>query len=145
MEAIELFALRPDGGHAGDSRLLAGGQDVGVVEGIVLETQFRCRPGSLVVTSDDRPFEEGLHFYLLDPAHKRIDDVSLGRMYQAGMLHDVAAQPDRDVLTFGFFGGDRWRLTIAEAPRWSGFPRPFSGVRRSHPWPGPRYLELRRV
>jgi hypothetical protein len=144
MEAIQLFALRPDPSHAGDSRLLAGGQDVGAVEGIVLEAQFRCRPGSLVVTSDGSPFEERLHLYLLDHAHERLDDVSLGRMYHAGMLRDVVTQPDRDVLTFGFFGGDRWRLTIAETPRWSGLSRPFSAVRRSRPWPGQRYLELRR-
>ena len=144
MEPIQLFALRPVQDHGGDSRLLAGGQDVGPVEGVVLEAQFRCRLGSLVVTSDDNPFEEGLHFYLLDQAHDRLDDVSLGRMYHPGMLRDLVARSDADVLTFGFFGGDRWRLSVAETARWPGFPRPFSGVRRSRPWPAPRYLDLRR-
>lgn len=145
MEVIQLFALQrvPDG--SGDSRLLAGERDAGRVEGVVLEAQFRCRAGNLVVTSDDSPFEEQVHFYLVDDSFRRLDDVSLGRIYTPGILRDLSVQTDGDALTFGFFGCDRWQLTVAADPRWGGFTRRFSGVRRSRSWPWRRYLALKRV
>jgi len=145
MQAIEAFSIRPVEEPKGDSRLFANGTDVGVVEGLVLEGQYRCGPGFLVVTSDDSPFEEGLHFYLFDRSLARLDDVSLGRMYHAGIYRDVAVMPDRDVLEFTFFGGDRWRLSVAPEPTRSWLPRPFSAVTRSRAWAMPHQLDLRRI
>jgi hypothetical protein len=145
MQAIQTFTVRPVQESKGDSRLFADGDDVGRVEGLVLEGQYRCGPGFLVVTSDDSPFEEGLHFYLLDRSHGRLDDVSLGRMYHPGIYRDVVVAPDRDVLEFTFFGGDRWRLSVAAQPTRSWLPRPFSAVTRSRAWTTPRHLDLRRI
>lgn len=145
MEAIQTFTVRPLQESKGDSRLLADGNDVGRVEGLVLEGQYRCAPGFLVVTSDDSPFEERLHFYLLDRSYGRLDDVTLGRMYNPGIYRDVVVAPDRDVLEFTFFGGDRWRLSVAGQPARSWFPRPFSAVTRAGAWAAPHQLELRRI
>lgn len=86
MEATQLFGIRPLEGSKGDLRLLAEGVEIGRVEGLVLEGQYRCGPGYLVVTSDDSPFEEGLHFYLFDRSYSPLDDVSLGPDVPAGDL-----------------------------------------------------------
>ena len=145
MRAIQTFTVRPLEGRNGDSRLLVDGTDLGVVEGLVLEDQYQCGPGFLVATSDDSPFEEGLHFYLFDRSYSRLDDVSLGRMYQPGIYRDVVVMPDRDALEFTFFGGDRWLLSVASQPTRRWFPRPFSSVTRSRNWASPHQLELRRL
>ncbi len=145
MEAVQTFAIQPHEGTSGDSRLLAEGTAIGRVEGLVLEAQFRCGPGYLVVTSDGNPFEEGLHFYLLDTSYAVLDDVSLGRMYHAGMYRNVIVGPDRDALEFEFFGNDRWRLSIASQPRRTWFRRPFSAVTRTRKWLAPHRLDLRKV
>ena len=145
METTQLFSLRPLDGSKGDSRLLADGAEIGRVEGLVLEGQYRCGPGYLVVTSDDSPFEEGLHFYLFDRTYAPLDDVSLGRMYQPGIYRDVVMASDREAVEFTFFGGDRWRLSIADRPTRTWLPRPFSALTRTRSWVTPRQLDLRRL
>ena len=114
------------------------------VEGIVLEAQYRCRAGYLVVTSDGNPFEELLHFYLVGNKNEILDDLSLGRMYNPGIFRDVTIVPGAEAFEFTFFGDDRWRLSILDPPRRALLPRVFSNVRRSRSWLTPSYLDLRR-
>jgi len=141
MQAITKFRLEPlDGGER--SRLLSAEGSGVEVDGVSLELQFQCSRGDLVITSDDVPHEEMLHFYFLSDAGKILDELSLGQMYTPGILRNVVAHPD-DRLDFSFFGTERWSLTILEKPV-SRPPTLFSSVKREG-WFGLHYLNLEKV
>lgn len=106
-----------------DGRILAS------VEGVVIEGQFQCTPGYLVVTSNANPFEEELHFYLLNDRLSLVDSVSLGQIYHSGIMRQLEIGPG-DRLEFSFFGDERWRLTVLVSPR-RRLSFPFSSVRYS--------------
>ena len=138
MQAIDKFRIEPlEGGER--SRLVFDGRASIEVDGIVLERQFQCSRGYLVITSDDVPHEEMLHFYFLSEESEILDELSLGQIYQSGILRNVVAHAD-DRLEFSFFGAEHWLLTILDRP----VPRPpslFSSVRRKG-WFQSHYLTL---
>jgi hypothetical protein len=143
MEAVDRFRVEPIEPERRRSRLIAPDGSFQEVEGQVLEMQFRCAQGFLVVTSDGNPYEETVHFYLLDATGQFRDGLSLGRMYHSGILSATAVVDE--TLEFSFFGTERWRLRIGHCASLVSFPKPFSGSRSIK---GPlrrHYLQLERL
>lgn len=89
-----------------------------IVQGVVLETVLRTKFGTLLLTSDDCPFEECLHAHLLDDLGRVRERVTLGCPYEAGDFRDLE-RLDASTFTFRFFDDEeRWTLA-AHAPRWA--------------------------
>ena len=143
MEAVDKFRVEPLGPESLRSRLIAPDGSFLEVEGQVLEMQFRSSQGYLVVTSDGNPYEEMVHFYLLDPAGQFRDGISLGRIYHSGILADISVGDE--TLEFSFFGKERWRLSIRDSPGPVLFPNPLSGIRSINGRLRRHYLHLERL
>lgn len=150
MVPIAEFALRsnlsPGAEEASRSHLLYRNHETGLlVEGVVLEQQFTCSHGYLLLTTENSPYEEGLHIYLLDRKAGVLDYLQLSHPYAAGILCNVEVV-DAGQLQFSFFGSDRWRLTVLNSPRYKIPSSPFSPVkRRMRSLFSRHYLELARV
>ena len=127
MGPLNLFRLVPEPGSSQRSQLFSGDTAIGQVDGTVLEAQFQTSRGYLVVTADGNPYEEVIHFHLLNEKMEVADHVSLGRPYHAGILSDVAVGAG-DELEFSFFESERWRLVILTQPERVS-PRLFAAVR----------------
>lgn len=111
------------------------------VEGIVLEAQFSVGEFGLLVLSDDCPYEEILHFSLLDASLRLADGLELGAPYTAGVFA-LTGFTDAPGITFTFDGDALYELVIHRSPRRVLRPS-IRGVRRRGGWLKPRYLELR--
>jgi hypothetical protein len=141
MQAVQKFRTEPMEGR--ERAWLVSDEGLSVeVEGVILEAQFQCSRGYLVITSDDNPHEETLHFYFLSEAGQVLDEVSLGQIYHSGILRNAAPHAD-DRLEFSFFGTERWCLTILDKPRFQP-PSLFSSVRLKGRF-GSHYLSLRKT
>jgi hypothetical protein len=143
MDAVDRFHIRSPGAESLHSRLISTDGTFMEVEGRVIEMQFRCENGYLVVTSDGNPFEEMVHFYLLSHTTRFLDGLSLGRMYHSGILHDTSVCDDS--LEFSFFGPERWRLSIRKSAGAVLLPKPGSSVRSINGWLRLHYLQLERI
>jgi hypothetical protein len=141
MQAVQKFRIELMTGRE-RSRLVSDDGIGSEVEGVILEAQFQCSRGYLVITSDDNPHEEILHFYFLDDAGQVLDELSLGQIYHSGILRNVVPQSD-DRLEFSFFGTERWSITILDKPIIQ-LPGLFSSVRRRG-WLGPHYLSIEKI
>jgi hypothetical protein len=128
VQDVDRFRVIAASGGAQTSRLVTSdGAVIGTVDGLVLEAQYRCSRGYLVVTADGNPYEEALHFHLIDEGLKVIDQASLGRIYNSGTFSAVTLGA-ADQLEFSFFGSERWRLMILAEPQ-RVWPRSFASVR----------------
>ncbi len=141
MEVTRKFLLKPCGGEEPQSIITVDGGATLRVDGRVLEMQFECSQGYLVATSDGDPYEEMLHFYLLNGECHVLDAVSLGQIYHPGSLRNVTLSPE-DSLEFTFFGVERWRLRILNTARFHPCPRPMASVRYAKGWFHSHYLQL---
>jgi hypothetical protein len=142
MEAVDRFHLQPQAPDTLRSILTATDGSSLEVEGQVMEKQFRCSLGYLVITSDGIPFEEALHFYLLSPDGEFLDGISLGHAYNSGILRDLSVGDN--TLDFSFFGTERWRLSICDSPDALLAPNPWASVRSIRGWLRGHYLRLDR-
>jgi|SRR6478735_9268115 len=129
MHAIEEFSLNPLTHLAPRGQLLRDGQALAEVDGAVLEAQYRCSQGYLLVTAEGDPDEQLLHLHLMSTKCEALDQVSLGRMYNAGNFSRPTIG-EGDVLEFSFFAQERWRLTVLPRPK-RMLSVPFSPVRRA--------------
>ena len=143
MEVVDRFRVTPLGPDTLRSRLIGPEGPVMEVEGQLIEMQFSTPEGYLVVTSDGNPYEETVHFYLLDRDGQFRDGISLGRMYHSGILDDISVGDE--TLEFSFFGKDRWRLSIRKSPGPMLFPNPFSCIRTIKGRLRRHYLQLERL
>ncbi len=144
MKIIQDFLLEPLSEKQLRSHLTLKNGPTLEVEGRVLETQFQCSQGYLVITSDGNPYEEMLHLYLLNDKCEVLDGVSLGQIYHSGSIRDVTVCGD-DCLEFSFFGTERWRLHILNIPEIRLLPRPLASVRYLKGWLHSHYLRLKKV
>ncbi len=111
MRAISCFSVRE--GPRGGGNLRLDDRDLGVtVDGRRVEAQFALPDGGyLVMLSDDSPFDEGLHVYLLDADAQPVDALEAGADFTAGLLR--IRDTGRDWLRFEFFtDGALQRLDI---------------------------------
>ncbi len=92
MQAISHFSLAQ---HPGayetwprTTRLFANGVATGAeVPGYVIEGQYRCAPGFLLILSQDCPFEESNTFMLLSPDLRVLAQAEVGAPYSSFLLH----------------------------------------------------------
>ncbi|MCS6884939.1 MAG: hypothetical protein RMM17_00645 [Acidobacteriota bacterium] len=125
MESTNLFSTRrinkPD---TTSSEIIYRGQPTGLIlEGLILEQQFACKNGYLLLLTDDCPFEEGLHIHLLNFELQHLDTINMGKAYLPGMLQNVTSS--NETLNFSFFGDDSWQLRVLQQPRFR--ISPYSG------------------
>ena len=145
MKEIDEFSLRRIESDRPRSDLLWRGAPVGLrVDGVALERQWQVHPGYLLFLTEDSPFEEGLHIYLLDDRKHVTDSLELTASYAPGLLQQVNTEGDTAV-SFSFFGNDRWRLEILAIPRRHPYLPLFSTVKRKSGFLAKGELELRRV
>lgn len=82
------------------------------VDGLLLEAQLALHDGaSLVWLTDDSPYEEGLHVYLLGPDDAIEDAVEAGAAWAAGIL-TIRATGERWVEFEFFRDGSVYRLEV---------------------------------
>lgn len=82
------------------------------VDGLVLEAQYRLVNGYfLIFTSDDCPFEEGLHLLLLNDRYNLIDGINIGLPYNPAIFYNPRVISD-NVIEFEFFNDETYRLSI---------------------------------
>jgi hypothetical protein len=141
---IDDFSVRRLEGDLPRSDLLWRENAVGVrVDGVNLEKQLRVASGYLLFLTENSPYEEGLHIYLLGDDKSVLDAVELSAPYASGILTDVVTEGDGSV-SFTFFGDDRWRLDVLPSPQRRGFTL-LSAVKRKSGLKGKPVLSLRRV
>jgi hypothetical protein len=113
------------------SELLRDGKPTGlIVTGAVLEAAVEWQGYRIPFFTDDIPFEDMLRIYMVDDKMTLVDAAVLGAMYSTGTFAELNLNPP-DALTFRFFGGVAWRLTLLDERE---FALPFvsdpSGVSR---------------
>lgn len=148
MEVIDNFTVEPtppvERDRTDESFLLFDGRQTGrILKGVTIEAQYRCGEAYLLLTTEDSPFEEGLHIYFLGADYEVLDEVELSHIYTPGGLENLRVT-EENALEFSFFGDDVWRLTVLEQPR-RGIPNsPLSFVKRALSRAfGKQYLELK--
>ncbi len=92
MESVNAFSLEQHGGPYEKwprrTRLFFNGQATGTaIFGFVIEGQYQCSEGYLLITSEDCPFEEANHFILLDSSFRPIAQKVLFAPYQTFLLY----------------------------------------------------------
>ena len=111
MNFVAKFTLR-------DRRLHRDGVMSGaVVDGEVIEAQHELADGAaLVWLTDDSPYDEGLHIYLVSAEGKIQDAVEAGSTFSPGILG--IRESGGDWVEFDFFRNDQvYRLEVAAKPR----------------------------
>jgi len=119
----------------------AGGQRCGPVDGVVLEIAFSAAPDrSVVVLSDDSPFDEGLHIYLLGADGQIIDGIHSNTLYSPGIFRHVATHGMSFEFSFFLIEHD-YRLICRDRHFWRPLPRGWS----YYGWKIGRYLSLETI
>jgi hypothetical protein len=152
MKQIAMFSLEvPAGVESGEdsfshAQLIKLGHPTGVaVRGIRLEAQYEVSGRFLLMLTEDCPYEESLHIYLLDAENSLLDEIRMGQPYTAGILTDLDATT-KDTLEFAFFGNDRWKLKVLQKPQ--RMPLNLNSPQIETPWSrllSKRFMELTRV
>jgi hypothetical protein len=119
MQPISLFSLETHDGHyeawPKKTRLFANGVDTGQsVSGYVVEAQYHCAAGYLLITSYDCPFEEVNDFLLLNDRFETIAKTHLGRWYNTFLLERHSPLSDT-ALELDY--GDGLEFILAIKPR----------------------------
>jgi hypothetical protein len=145
VRAIDEFSVAPAAGAVPQSDLLWRGEPTGLrVDGISLERQWDVGGGYLLFLTEDSPYEEGLHIYLLDQARRVADALEIASPYASGILRDVEVEGDA-AISFVFFGDDRWRLDVHPGGRPAAAARVDTPARRKSGVRGARQLAVQRV
>src|SRR5262249_47197936 len=85
------------------------------VDGTLLEAQFELGDGSrLIWLTDDSPYDEGLHVYLLGPGNVVEDALEAGADFAAGILK-FRRIGSRSVEFQFFLNTSLYRLEVAQA------------------------------
>ena len=146
VHSFSLAQLPAVEGEAARANLMLDGRPTGVsVPGIVLEAQYRCGEGYLLLTTENVPYEEAVHVLLLGPQFSVLDHVELAHPFAPGILSDLRPTGEGQ-LRFSFFGGDLWELTVRGTPRRLRLREAPTGVRgRLRRLLIPRWLVLERL
>ena len=124
------------------SILLRAGAPLATVPGLVLEGQFGDDEGrTLIVTTEDVPFEEAAHVVLLDRSHATLDHYTIGAPYAAGIVSGMAC--DGAAVRFAFLG-ETFRVRVRAATWVLPGSSPRFVRRRVPPW-RPAHLKIERI
>ena len=124
---MELTPVQPDSVSVNDSEIptmrLGIGQTQWTVPGAIVEGLWQLGSEHLIATTDDVPFEEGLHLCLLTADGTVDEEISVFSMYSTGTfeLHGLSGP----VLDFRFFDTPVWHLTVEPEKQ---LRLPFSGT-----------------
>ena len=115
-----------------------------LLDGKCLEACVATGREYFLLLTNDVPFEETLHVYLVSASGVVLDSASLGACYTPAWVTGLVVLPP-DRIAFAFFGDDCWRVTRYASPKrrwlpWRWGPR---FVRR--PWRCVRYFDLHSV
>jgi hypothetical protein len=127
MHPITTFSLAKHDGPYEDwpsrTPLLADGLPTGVaIAGYVIDGQYRCQDGILLIVSWDCPFEESYQFRLMAADHRTLATKSLGVPHGKYLLEAHWPVDDR-TLHLRFCDDVHCRLTIDPPGRWRRQPR----------------------
>ena len=103
-----------------------------VLAGLVLDAEHAAPGGeTLLWLTENDPYDERLHVYLVGPDDVVVDAIATWTDFTPGVLRIDALGPDH--VDFRFFSdGERWRLTLRDAPRFAfRLPSGFAYVRRT--------------
>lgn len=92
-----------------------------VVAGVILEAQFDLADGSsLLWLTEDSPYDEGLHVYLIGRGGELEDALEAGATFAPGLLEIRAT--GEDWVRFAFFRNEReYRLEVGPRARFRMF------------------------
>ena len=84
------------------------------VKGTILEAQFELANGWILIwLTDDSPYDEGLHIYLVDKKDTILDALEAGADFTPGILR--IGRTGKDWLEFEFFSNDSlYRLEVTK-------------------------------
>ncbi|UTW01033.1 hypothetical protein KDW99_07885 [Marinomonas rhizomae] len=110
------------------------------ITGTVLELCARYKDWFLVFTTDDTPFEDMLHVYLLDNSFNVLDSLTIGAMYSTGSFSEPQLISSNKIM-FRFIGDTDWSITILDQAKF-GLPyfSSIKGVRKT--WQCRHYLHV---
>jgi len=91
------------------------------VPGAVLEAAVQWHDKTLLLVTDDVPYEEALRIMLLDKDMTMLDAAELGAPYSTGAFKNLLLMPP-DALSFRFIGDTTWTVTLLAQP---GFRLPW--------------------
>jgi hypothetical protein len=145
VEPVSLFSLRsPDQDDRG-AILYAAGSKVGFVRARLIEAQYSCSAGFLIIASCDVPYEEELDISLrAKVSFNLLDEMMLGLPYTPGIFGGVVMSGP-NMLEFSFFGRDRWIVEVFDRPRIVWVKNWFGPARYASCLPGRHFLRLRRA
>ena len=140
MKPVDVRAHRIPSTGADDVPRLAlavpKGADV-TVDGAMLEGAFETAAGTLLITTDDVPFEETVHLVLLADGTVR-DQWDIGAPYTPGVVRNLSTNGNAAAFEFA---GERFRVTVNARGRLVLPGASAAGVRRrTPPWRGAHIL-----
>ncbi len=112
MQTIHRYSVKKSASSK-HSALFQDGKPLNLkIEGEVLEGQFETKEGNILIwLTDDSPFEEGLHVYLIDKHHNIIDSLEAGSIFSTGILKFIKTTPNSINFTF-FLNESSYELII---------------------------------
>jgi hypothetical protein len=119
---LQLVRLPEQEDQAPTSDIWLNGQPTQVqVPGAVLEAAVQWQDKTLLLVTDDVPYEEALRIMLLDADLTMMDVAELGAPYSTGSFSELLLLPP-DALSFRFIGDTTWTVTLLPQP---GFRLPW--------------------
>jgi len=117
MRTIQQYVLKDE--VRGNNRfvLCRNGELLGAeVEGSVMETQFELDNRNVLIwITDDSPYDEGLHVYLIEENGSVLDALEAGADFSPGILKII--NTGDNWVEFEFFTNDRkYRLEVTKTP-----------------------------
>ena len=75
------------------------------VKGVILEAQFELEGGYMLIwLTEDSPYDEGLHVYLIDENNNTSDALETSAIFTSGILRII--KTGKDWVKFKFFSND---------------------------------------
>lgn len=150
MQPVTSFALRSEASVDDTDRgplsaVVRDGRDVGLtIAGATLEGQFILNTGEyLLLVTNNSPYEERLHLYLLDRDLRLAEKAEIGAAYTAGILRDLHPSATSDSLEFVFTNRSRFRLQVHASP--GRFWNPSGGLQEAARSLSKRRLQIERM
>jgi hypothetical protein len=113
---ISFVRREPAAGAVPHGVLCRMGAQVGEpLAGAVLEAAVDWRGHTLVLLSDDVPYEDMLRIYLFDGEFRLLDAATLGAMYATGSFSSLRLSDPNEVW-FAFIGESNWVLELLDRP-----------------------------
>lgn len=145
MQKVQLFSVIEHYQSNDEPRvqLLLQGHTTGrKLKGRQLVDQYARGDRYVLFTTDDNPFSEILHIYLLDLELNIIDELDLSQPYTPGVYEPHFMNEEH--LEFRFFSEGIWCLKVRERPKYSPFNLDQHPVTRPIKLWGQQYLSLQK-